>query len=64
MEILDFENEEKEKSSVRKYLLLFESIENASYVIRYWLKNLNTLELLEEWEIVHTPNFKKNQSLF
>jgi len=29
-----------------------------AHTIPYWMKNLNTLEFLEEWEIVHNDNFK------
>lgn len=28
------------------------------YLIRNWLKNLNTMEFLETWETLHNPNFK------
>ena len=38
-----------------------QSKETPTHIIRYWLKNLNTLEFLEEWETVHNPNFKRVQ---
>jgi hypothetical protein len=37
------------------------SKETPTHIIRYWLKNLNTLEFLEEWEAVHNANFKRVQ---
>lgn len=34
---------------------------NTKYIIISWLKNMNTLHFLEEWEIMHNPNFKVEQ---
>ncbi len=33
----------------------------ARFIIRSWLKNSNTLEFLETWEILHNQNFKRDQ---
>ena len=31
---------------------------NSKYIIISWLKNGNTLSFIEEWELMHNPNFK------
>jgi len=32
--------------------------EEPKFTIRNWMRNSNTLEFLEQWELIHNPNLK------
>jgi len=35
--------------------------EEPRFVILSWMKNENTIEFLETWELIHNENFKRDQ---
>lgn len=40
------------------YIAKYKNPNNADDVIKNWLQNRNTIELLGLWETLHNPNFK------
>ncbi len=39
-------------------LARYKSAEHTDDVIKNWIRNRNTIELLGIWELLHNPNFK------
>ena len=56
-EIAVFQKEQSEYISLTD-IARYKDVEHTDDIIKNWLRNRNTIELLGFWEEMHNPNFK------